>query len=125
MEIKRIDNPFEALNSYKDYKYALIYELSRTLLCKCEDIEALNTEEITEARFFDEKSELHIVLDCDSPYALCVSDGESDFELAVVHKYMLNSRFEKIGKKLIVKKYLEKDADGQAMVKLTRLAAIE
>ncbi len=76
----------------------------------------INWEEITEARFFGDKSEIHIFFDEEGIRVTEVTDEESDEIIDL--SYKLESHF---GEKLTVRRYINFDEDGQAQIIMTRL----
>lgn len=115
----------KAYDSITMYEYALVYMLSKVILCKTEKLPPLNFEQCLEARFFSEDKELHIFETEEGKKAVEVSDV--DKEDIIIKKYEIAPKFCETGKKevLIVQQYLDYDEDGQAVVALTRLKGIE
>lgn len=114
------DNIFGGI---ENYEYALVYLINEILLCKVSELPKVNWDECMEARFFDKDKELHIYEEDGRLQAAEVT--EMNGEDYLVKKYQLANRFKKAGDLLRVHEYLGYDKDGQAMVKLTRLAGIE
>lgn len=123
--VKRVTNVSEVLNTEnrKNYKYALVYQLSEVKLCKTELLQDADLFNCVEARLFSEEKELHLFETDNGMCAIEVTDdGMID---CIVKKYEVAPRFLETGKKLVVKEYLDYDEDGQAVVGLTRLAGLE
>ena len=82
-------------------------------------------EECLEARFFGENGELHLFQNNGEPKCIIIEDNVNDTDVDIlVERYKLNNRFFKLGSKLLVKRYIGFDEDGQAYIKLTRLADV-
>ena len=116
--------PYEhAISTVSDYEFALLYNLSSVKLCRTAELTEADWEECVEARLFRRDAELHL-FPLYEKRALSVS--EIDDEDTIESVYYLSKQFRKIGKtKLIVKRYLRPDADGQMCIELTRLAGLE
>ena len=113
----------EAKGKTEDYPYALVYELSKVLFGRREDVaEKICWEECTEARFFGEDRELHLFEANGEKMAVEVWDGEQGEW--ILRAYELEGRFRKCGRWLKVKEYLEQDEDGQMVTVMTRLAGV-
>lgn len=119
----------EAKERAEQYTYGLVYLFSEILLGKTENIkDKICWEDCMEARFFSEQGELHIFDYNGERRAVCVEDGTETgkFEIALDKSYPLAKEFEKIGyHSFKVREYLEGDADGQAVIVLTRLVELE
>ena len=57
--------------------------------------------------------------------AVEIVDEDDNAKDTIIKKYTLNTRFNKIGRVVVVQEYLNFDEDGQAFVELTRLTGIE
>lgn len=113
----------KALEHRTDYEYALLYRLSEIVLCKMEQLEDFDLKECVEARFFSADKELHLFEVEEGMCAVEVTDdGVTDY---ILKKYKLAPKFAGVGEQLVVKEYLDYDADGQAVVALTRLCGVE
>lgn len=119
--IEKIDAD-QALKEIGEYRYALLYMISEIVFCRVEDIGEPDWEECLEARFFDEKKELHIYEEDGGLCAVKV-EGTMDDD-CLIKKYELQERYSHLGRELCVCEHLEYDEDGQAAVALTRLAGI-
>ncbi len=106
----------------KNYNFGLVYMLSELKVFK-NSIPNVDWEQVIEARFFDENSEIHIFNYNDEMKAVLVKDtNNNDF---ILTKYELAKNFKNIANTLVVKQYLDYDEDGQAFIKLTRLESLE
>lgn len=113
----------EAKQQLGNYPYALVYELSKVLFGEREDVEEkICWEECTEARFFREDQELHLFEADGKKLAVEIRDGQD--EEWILRAYELDGRFQKCGKWLSVKEYLEQDEDGQMVTVMTRLVGV-
>lgn len=112
----------EAHQKAETYTYALLFMISKRILCKTEDLPETDWEECQEARFFSEDRELHIFEGEEGMQAVEVSDA--DKEDIMIKEYELDRYFEELGNTLLVQEYLEYDEDGQVYVGLTRLKGI-
>lgn len=105
------------------YDYALLYMISRIILCRTESLPPIDWEECLEARFFSEDRELHIFEGEDGWQEAFVQDTDED--MILIREYELDrNRFYKIGKTVLVQEYLNYDDDGQVYVERTRLRGI-
>ena len=120
MKVTRTDIA-HARSEISNYKYALLYKLSEIVLKACEDISDRDWDECTEARFFNEKGELHVVCGEDA-FAVIVTDEDGDD--FIIREYEIEAKHRTMGSRLYVKHYLDKDEDGQEYIVLTRLAGI-
>lgn len=113
----------EAKNSIQDYEYALIYEISEMLFDKVETISEICWNQVQEAYFFNENSQIHFYLSDDELKAVVYNDtGDETF---VDRRYELAGKFNSIGKEVKERTYLEFDDDGQAFVAYSRLVSIK
>lgn len=113
----------EAKNSIQDYEYALIYEISEMLFDKVESISEICWNQVQEAYFFNENSQIHFYLSDDELKAVVYNDtGDETF---VDRRYELAGKFNSIGKEVKERTYLEFDDDGQAFVAYSRLVSIK
>ena len=106
---------------WRDYSYALVYELSRKQFGKTENLTDICWEECVDARFFSDTGEIHCYQTDRGFKAVCVTDGDATDVL--VRTYRLKQLEGK--KNLLVKHYLAFDEDGQAYIALTRLAGVK
>lgn len=120
-EIKRM-NPEEARTYIQDYEYALLYMVSEMILTETVSLSEINWEECVEARFFSEEKELHFFRQDDRMRAVEVKDKDGRDE--IVKSYDLANKFQKTGRQVKVKQYIDYDKDGQANIVLTRLSGI-
>ena len=110
---------------YKDYPYALIYMMSELVFSKTEELKDIIWDECLEARFFGENGEIHLFQNNGDPECIMIEDNANDADVdTLVDQYKLNNRFLKHGSRLLVKRYIGFDEDGQAFIKLTRLADV-
>lgn len=115
--------PEEISGSIAQYEFALVYMISGIRLCRTSKLPEMDWEECLEARFFDKEKELHIYKEDEELYAVEVTEEKG--QDCLVRRYQLANRFRETGNLLCVHEYLAYDEDGQAEVKLTRLAGIE
>lgn len=120
-EIKRM-NAEEARTHIQDYEYALVYMISEVILAETVSLSEINWDECMEARFFSEKKELHFFRQEDQMKAIEVKDKDGRDE--IVKSYDLANKFQKMGRQVKVKQYIDYDKDGQANIVLTRLSGI-
>ena len=118
----------EAFEDCENYKFALVYMMSRLLLCKTDDLKNIEFDEVTEARFFDENGEKHIFVN--ESYEICsgyIDDTAFEGKYSEVDKVLLSKDFqgEKVFEKLEVKIYYDYDDDGQIYKVLTRCFSAE
>jgi len=99
------------------YTYALVYRLGGMYLGGLCDIQ--DWEEVTEARFFDERGELHIWNDGDGFHSAKITE-ESDVGNAIDRLWI-----NRAGNTLLSRQYLCADEDGQSYIALTRLLCYE
>ncbi|MEG2137081.1 MAG: hypothetical protein RRY64_00340 [Oscillospiraceae bacterium] len=103
----------EAMVRGQDYPYALLYRLSSVTLGRTKPV---NSEELTEARFFGPTGEIHVFQGADGLTARVLAEDGAD---PVLDKtYDLLPAF---GKTLTLRQILDFDSDGQAYVAHTRL----
>lgn len=103
------------------YSYAVFYELSSISLMDAASVSSL-PEECYEARFFSEEGELHIFSTGSGMKAVEVKD---DGKECIDVRYELEGKFRDRGQRLIIRKNLAYDEDGQSYVANTRLVGIE
>lgn len=120
-EIKKM-NAEEARTHIQDYEYALVYMISEVILAETVSLSEINWDECMEARFFSEKKELHFFRQEDQMKAVEVKDKDGRDE--IVKSYDLANKFQKIGRQVKVKQYIDYDKDGQANIVLTRLSGV-
>lgn len=108
----------------ENYPYALLYYLSEVQLTKCAKLEKkIDFSQLLEGRFFGQQGELHIFRDEEQLRAVEVKEiGKTDY---IEQKVIFGKNFQKAGRYLMVRKYVDYDDDGQAVVALTRLRSIE
>ncbi len=111
-----------ACSDWKQYKYVLLYNMSSLVLDKAENVDKIDWEECLEAYFFDETKMLH-VFEYDGQLKAVEVEDENPEHISL-KKYVLQPKFGKLGKYLMVKEYLTYDEDGQVVVSLTRLSGI-
>lgn len=112
----------EAIEAAKGYEYALMYTLSAVLFGRVEEVlEQADWRECMEARFFNQAGELHLFDYNGRKKAVCVMDGQGE---QIQREYELAGIFQKCGKYLTVKEYLEPDEDGQMVTVMTRLSGV-
>ena len=114
----------EAKNRIQDYDYALIYEISEMLFDKVEKISEIYWDEVQEAYFFIEKSQMHIYLSDDVLEAIVYTETDEDVTF-VDRRYELAGKFSNIGREVKERNYLEFDDDGQAFVAYSRLVSVK
>ena len=71
----------EAIGRMADYRYALLYYISETVLCHTKELTGIDRNELVEAYFFDEKGQMHIV-----------NDGEKSMQLNLLRMISLMLR---------------------------------
>lgn len=119
-------NAEEAKKKITQFQYALIYMISELILKKTVDLNQINWDECEEARFFSASGELHFFREDGNLQVVEISDNPDEDKMeSMQKKYCLASRFRSLGKYVLVKEYLEYDADGQVHVVQTRLIGIE
>lgn len=114
----------EAKNRIQDYDYALIYEISEMLFDKVEKISEIYWDEVQEAYFFNEKSQMHIYLSDEVLEAIVYNETNEDVTF-VDRRYELAGKFSNIGREVKERNYLEFDDDGQAFVAYSRLVSVK
>lgn len=119
-EIKQYDSWVHAWEDGKNYPDALIYCMSSLYVGKTGEFSD-KVEEIVEARFFDEKQELHIFWQDEQIKGCQVRDEEGD---TIIKKEWDILEGKKKNSKMYVKQFIEYDEDGQAMITKTCLAKI-
>ena len=105
----------EAKNAVSSYDYVLAYELSRVVFDKACGVK-IHWDECTEAFFFNEVGQIHLYLDEGNLVGKKIT-AETDDDCYVDKQYSISSKFDKVGKKIVVRDYLGFDEDGQAYVK--------
>lgn len=124
-KINRI-NVEEAKKRTLDFQYALIYMISEMMLKKTTELDEIHWEECEEARFFSKEGEIHFFQEDGELQAVELVDDPCEDEMdSMQKKYKLASKFQGIGKYVLVKEYLKYDEDGQVQVVQTRLMGIE
>ena len=113
-------NMEEAKEKCRGYANAIIYLFDGILVSKG-SFPSFAWENCLEARFFDEKGELRIWRDGREFQAAEVS-GEGE---GLIEKIDLQERYTKTGKRLVIKKCIDYDRDGQAYVRSTLLLGLE
>lgn len=114
----------EAKNRIQDYDYALISEISEMLFDKVGAISEIYWDEVQEAYFFNEKSQMHIYLSDDVLEAIVYNETDEDV-IFVDRRYELAGKFSNIGREVKERNYLEFDDDGQAFVAYSRLVSVK
>lgn len=106
------------------YPFALLYYLSEVKLTECAKLAGkIDFSQLLEARFFGEQGELHIFRDEEQLRAVEVKEiGKTDY---IEKKEILGKNFQEAGRYLMIRKYVDYDDDGQAVIALTRLSSIE
>ena len=103
-----------------EYEYVFLRELSR-LHMGVNNID-INWDEVIEARFFDEASELRFFRYGKELKAVLIEDGGGeegiDFKTSKEISLLHDGRF---GKSIIVREYFDYDPDGQIFVTASRL----
>lgn len=127
MKLSKLESVQEALVKSKSYSYALLYYMSEVKLMEwgeAQDENSVNVEELLEARFFDDKGEIHIFEGNSGLNAIEISETDEEVD-AIEETYPIRSIFDwtKTHKKpqLVIKKYIQYDSDGQAYVAACRL----
>ena len=108
------------LNSIR-CEYALLYYPGDVVLNKQEMISDINYDEIQEAYFFDKTGQVHLFDDGFEKKAVRFNHFEGDY---VEKGFLLSNKYKDIGKKIVVREYLESDEDGQNYVAYTALKEI-
>lgn len=108
---------------YKSYDYGYLTYMSEVVLVKMEDYrEDIDWQELLEARFFNEKQELHIWRTGDSLMGSRLAEtGETD---AADTEFPVMKKFCPAGGKMVIRKYIDYDGDGQAFVAHTRIKSV-
>lgn len=106
----------QAKKAAMEYPYALIYSLSRVYLGRTP--QEMDWDEVTEAHFFDESSELFFLEAEDALCAVKLTDSDTALE----ETYAL---LPGMGKELRVRKSIAFDEDGQAYFAQNRLCGWE
>lgn len=112
----------ETKNALNEYDYALIYEFSSIVAGKISEI-AINWEECKEAYIFNRNEQIHVFL-CDGELK-AVKFEEDAQDISVDREYSVANKFNRIGKNIVVRSYLEPDEDGQMHVRYQRLITRE
>lgn len=118
MKISRL-NDAEAENMAQGYPYVLVRELSRLYLGETAQTDIL-WDELTEARFFNDTSELRIWEE-DGQFSAVLLEDENEDETTCMEKSYNLAHKGLFGKKLTVLEYFEYDEDGQLYRAATRL----
>jgi hypothetical protein len=114
----------EAKQLLSGYKYALVYMISEVILEETDKLSEIDWEECKEAYFFDSKGQLHIYKN-EEEEGFQVIEFVSGKLSYVERKYALATKFNKTGKTVSVREYLDNDADGQSYVVYTSLYDIK
>ena len=110
---------------YGNYKYAVLYYISETIVCNTVDINTVKINELKEAFFFEEGKQLHIrATETDDLFDGFESLYDAGTELTE-KKYALAGKFQNLGKYIIIREYPEYDEDGQVSVSGKALVRIE
>jgi hypothetical protein len=116
----KIINIEDALN--KDFlkslglEYALIYNFDGVIVDFLDEVK-IDKRKLLEARFFNEKEEVHIFKECDLKSVYMIEDGDKYSD----EKYILANKY---GKGMTVRNYFSFDDDGQAYISYTRPISI-
>lgn len=102
--------------------YGLVHSFSTFIFGDAKDLCSFDPEELVEARFFKPETEIHFYKKNGNIRCLKVTDGESVF---IDEKRTLVSKFRGLGQKVVIRKYLESDEDGQMIITGTRLVDVE
>lgn len=102
--------------------YGLVHSLSTFDFGDAKELFPFDPEELVEARFFTPETEIHFFKKNGEIRCLKVTDGEAVF---IDEKRSLVSKFKGLGKKVVIRKYLEPDEDGQMIITGTRLVDVE
>lgn len=116
MTVKKIDLP-EALERGRKLPFAWVRSLSFAYVGRNKEIED-ELEEVEEARFFDEKTEIKILRTVDGLQAWCCEAEPDDHVLE--HSYKV--RNPEFGKEIRVTWMLDVDEDGQTYISGGRLS---
>ena len=111
----------QAKEKIRDYRYALLYYISETVLCMTEEIAEVNWNEILEAYFFDKKGQLHFFDDGTKLEAVRFVPNQAVY---VEKSYVLMNKHRGVGKYIDVREYLSFDEDGQCYVAYTALSGV-
>lgn len=109
----------EAKSQVSQMKYGLIYEISDVIFDRMDSIVEINWAELIEGYFFDDTTQIHIYDTEEGLQAVCFIEPEN--ARYVDKEYELIRKYQKIGKKVKKREYLEFDEDGQVYVFYTRL----
>lgn len=108
----------QALEQIKTLPFAMITRLSEVTIGKAP--KEFCFDELIEARFFDTDKEIHIFQENGEwNYACIFEDGKTEF--FDDSKGLISGR----GKKIVVRKYIKYDEDGQAYISDMRLVSWE
>ena len=115
--------PEEAREQCRRYEFALVYEISRMQSGRTDQLDPINWDEVTDARFYDSTGEIHYYNDGTGPQAYEVTDDNETKESCYEYVYSLANN--KNGySKTTVKEYYQYDGDGQLNVVMTRLSGM-
>ncbi len=110
----------EELKNIK-YEFVLLYYPGNVKLDRLEMISDINFDEVQEAYLFDDRGQVHLFYDGCDKKAVKFNHFEGDY---VEKGYLLSNKYKDIGKKIVVREYLESDEDGQNYVAYTALKEI-
>ena len=124
LEILQYEKKEDFEKETEKYPFALLYYLSEVKLTECAKLAGnIDFSQLLEARFFGEQGELHIFRNEEQLRAVEVKEiGETDY---IEKRETLGKNFQKAGSYLLIRKYVDYDDDGQAVIVLTRLRSIE
>lgn len=105
-----------------DYKYALVYNISDMYFGEAQTCSGIDEEQVAEAFLFDEDKELHIYRESDELRLVRFMESEHAAYDKIDCSYELRQK--DMGKKLIVREYLDYDEDGQVYVAFKRMIDI-
>lgn len=97
-----------------NFSYGLVYLYDKVQLNKIEELD-LDQENLIEAKFFNDHSQLHIYKR-DELEAVLVTD-EDDEDFFTETQILMNDKY---GKEMRIKNYLNYDKDGQAFIAYSR-----
>lgn len=113
----------EAKKEIAHLKYALVYQYSKVIFERIENVENIAWDECVEAYFFDEKKQIHLYQYDNELQGICFEEKETaDY---IDKEYVLTEQYRTVGTTLKKREYLDYDADGQVFVKYTRLVDVE
>lgn len=119
MKVKKWDDTEAAKEMAQRYPYVLLQELSRVYLGET-DRANIQWEEVTEARFFDDTSELRFWEQDGQLFAVQLEEEEEVEDTCMEQDYAL-AHDGNFGRTLTVVEYLAYDEDGQLYRAATRL----